>query len=66
MEDAGFNVLPSVSWKEKIFIVLQRGSHPVQTFIAVQLARMSNQIFQDQGNVLLKMYDNLQSAWKHK
>ena len=33
---------------------------------AIQLARMSNQILQDQKNVLLKMYDNYQSAWKHK
>ena len=39
---------------------------PCADVIAIQFARMSNQILQDQENVLLKMYDNLQSAWKHK
>ena len=39
---------------------------PSADVIAIQFARMSNQILQDQENVLLKMYDNLQSAWKHK
>ena len=53
-----FNVLSSVSWKEKIFIVLQRGESPCADVIAIQFARMSNQILQDQKNVLLKVYDN--------
>ena len=40
---------------------------PCADVIAIQFARMSNQILQDQENVLLKMYDNfIQSAWKHK
>ena len=39
---------------------------PCADVIAIQFARMSNQILRDQENVLLKMYDNLQSARKHK
>ena len=39
---------------------------PCADVIAVQFTRMSNQILQDQENVPLKIYDNLQSAWKHK
>ena len=39
---------------------------PCADVIAIQFTRMSNQILQDQENMPLKMYDNLQSAWKHK
>ena len=45
---------------------IARKESPCFDVIAIQFAKMSNQILQDQENVLLKMYDNLQSAWKHK
>ena len=50
--------------RENIHRIATRES-PCADVIAVQLARMSNQILQEQGNVLQKMYYNLQSAWKH-
>ena len=66
MEDAAFIMFPSVCLeRENIHRIATRDS-PCADVIAVQLARMSNQILQDQGNVPLKTYDNLQSAWKHK
>ena len=65
MQVAAFAVLLSVSSKENKYSLdcNVRGCQPVQCCFTVQLARISNQILQGQGHMILKIRSNLQSEY---